>query len=93
MLTLQKLKDMEDGKIFRSGMTPDNYTGVHIPGTGAMLRWIAKRGDEYHDWCIYISLTLLDDMQIAMHGDKVHNPKKIKNLIECDDESFKMYRH
>lgn len=92
MLTLQQLKDMPDQTIFAHGETVNGPEGINISNDGRTLRWIAKRGNGYHDWAIYIGIASWDDSLIASNGDKVNNEDNIKKLVPCDDEAYKMYR-
>lgn len=52
-LTADTLMNMPDGIVFAKGELPDSPDGINMTGSGKMLRWIAKRGNGYHDWCIY----------------------------------------
>jgi len=85
-LTLQKLKDMEDGIIFGTG------TGTYPELIDKEVRWIAKRGDGYHDWCIYYHHVYMDIDTIKREGDKCFTESVIKRLVPCDDEAYGMYR-
>jgi len=71
------------------------------------VNWVATRGNGYHDWTIYHSLDgnltskdFLDGREhleaspekIARLGAKMYSKIKIRELVECDDESFGLYR-
>lgn len=92
MLTLKKLKEMKPSTIFLKGETIDSPDGINIMNTGKQLRWVACRGG-IHDWAVYCHLAENDWDYIKRSGDKVHDEKNIKKLVECDDEAFAMYRH
>ena len=85
-LTLQQLKDMKPGKIFATG------TGMFPILFHDEIRWIAKRGDGFHDWCIYYHLSYADIEFIAKNGDKCFTEPVIKKLIPCTDEAYGLYR-
>ena len=91
MLTIEKLKEMPIG-IFDSGTVSDNSIGINISDSGELLRWVAVRGG-IHDWAIYCHWASATVEWIRAYGDKVHNDNYIKRLVECDEESFNMYRH
>jgi hypothetical protein len=72
-----------------------------------IVNWVAVRGG-YHDWAIYHSMDAnlepapyfdgdthlqATDDQIERGGAKLRDQKKIKELVPCDDEAFKMYRY
>ncbi len=75
-------------------------------GRSTKVRWVAIRGG-YHDWAIYHSMDAnicphdyFNDQchlsasieTIARSGAKLHNRDKIKEFVDCDEESLKMYR-
>jgi hypothetical protein len=85
--------------VFTTNLQPD---GHHV-----LVNWVAIRGG-IHDWAIYHSLdanlepadclggfTHLEatDEQIARSGAKLYREYEIRAFVECDDESFKMYRY
>jgi len=86
MLTKQKLMDMKPGQIFRTGTEnePRIYDGP--------IRWIAKRGEGFHDWTIYYHHENMTTEYIAAYGDKLFSKDIIKELVPCDDEAFGLYR-
>jgi len=92
MLTLNQLKNMRPETIFANGAAPDNQYGINMSNSGIELKWLAIRGG-IHDWAIYCHTSDKDLSWIKRHGDKVHSDHHIKQLVECDKESFKMYRH
>lgn len=76
-------------------------------GKYVKVKFVACRGG-IHDWAIYHSLDAnltnrdyLDGFEhlkanwdsIQRFGAKLHNEEDIKKIVECDDESFNMYRH
>lgn len=90
-LTLAKLKKMKPNTIFE-----------FKPGSNGerTFMWVAVRGG-IHDWAIYTSLNARpmvdfwagDKDGIAKWGQKIHDEKLIRELVPCDDEAFRMYRH
>jgi len=91
MLTVEKLKAMGPRTIFVHGADEMD---------GRTFMWVAIRGG-MHDWAIYTTLNsvpmvdfwVADKKGIADHGQKLCSPTKIKELVPCDDEAFKMYRY
>ena len=91
ILTIEELKKMKPYTIFRF-LAGHNDTRTFM--------WVAVRGG-IHDWAIYSSLNAIpmvdfwagDKDGLAKHGQKLHEEEKIKELVPCDDEAFKMYRH
>lgn len=92
MLTFEGLQKIADGEVFASGTVSDNPVGVNMANTGELLRWVAKKGMGYHDWCIYIHRAENDMEYIKRHGDKVTNEANIKKLVPCDEETYQRYR-
>lgn len=92
MLTLKQLKEMEPDTIFATGEALDSPYGINMSNSGKLLRWVAVRGG-IHDWCIYCHFADRDIEWIKRHGDKVCGEEHIKKLVECNDESFKLYRY
>lgn len=90
-LTLQKLKEMKPG-VFARGEIIDNPEGINITNSGLMLRWVAVRG-KIHDWCIYCHYADKDFDWIKRMGDKVMTCENIQKLVDCDEESLKIYRY
>ena len=91
MLTLEKLKSMEQFSVFAVGTTVDSPEGINMTNSGRKLRWVAVRGG-IHDWAIYCHWDEYGYDWIKQFGDKVHDEDNIRKLVPCDDESFKMYR-
>jgi hypothetical protein len=85
MLTLQQLKDMKPGR-FATG------TGYHPEIIHKDIRWVAVRGEGYHDWAIYYLHVYANIEDVMTNGDKMFTESVIKRLVPCDDKAFKMYR-
>lgn len=91
MLTIKKLKAMKPHTIF------EFKPGENEERT---FMWVAVRGG-IHDWAIYTSLNAVpmrdfwagDKEGISKLGQKLHDEKKVRELVPCDEEAFKMYRH
>ena len=93
MLTIKQLKEMKEG-IFAQGETVDSPAGANMANTGKTIKWVAVRG-YIHDWAIYTDNPYspqFDYEGVKDMGDKVHDRKIVKRLVECDDESLGMYR-
>lgn len=86
LLTLQMLKDMEAGTIIGTGVVFN--ARIH----NGMIRWIAKRGDGFHDWAIYYHNQNHTPEYILSNGDKLTSEANIRQLIPCDQEAFGLYR-
>jgi len=86
LLTLQKLKDMIPGAEIASGI------GSYPQIVKGEIKWIAVRGLGYHDWTIYYNRPTMTLDYIRRHGDKVFGEKIIRQMVDCDDEAFGMYR-
>jgi len=84
-LTVQNLKEMKP-KIFATG------TGTYPEFTDEEIRWVAKRGDGYHDWTIYYHLVEHKEIHIVQHGHKCFTESIIKRLVPCTDEAYALYR-
>lgn len=91
ILTLQKLKDMPEHKMFATGTIVDSPKGINMTNSGKILRWVACRGI-IHDWAIYMHQEDKDVAWIHNNGDKVYNRENVKKLVPCDKEALEMYR-
>lgn len=94
-LTVDILKDMSPC-VFRKGEInnadlPEPMVNIY-EYPGLRLKWVAKRGQGYHDWAVYLHF---DDQSFAdcvIHGQKTRSEKNIRLLVPCTDEAFAMYR-
>lgn len=94
LLTVERLENMPDGYIFRQGAFRDAPDGdINYVGTGLILRWIAKRGNGFPDWAIYVGRQEQTVQEIAMYGDKIHSSDSIRRLVPCTDEALARYRY
>jgi len=92
MLTLEKLKEIDEHTIFATGTAIDNELGLFMANTGKELRWVAVKGGN-NDWAIYCHFADRDAGWIKRQGDKVCMERHIKMCMPCDDEVFKRYRY
>ena len=86
MLDIKKLKEMKPGTIFASGVINDERIA------NVEIKWLAKRGEGYHDWCIYYHNSDKSQAFIETQGDKMFTEVIIKDLVSCDEEAWDMYR-
>jgi len=93
MLDLETLKTIPRGTIFARGKIIDSPDGINMTNSGKMLRWLAKKGYGYDDWCIYCHRAINDWDYVRSSGDKVINKHNIKKLVPCTDECFALYRY
>lgn len=108
MLTVEKLKAMLPWEIFASGEWIDDWKIFNIRWEWKKIQWVAVRWQWYHDWTIYCHLIYEEDtddilqmyysrpwdnMQIAIHWDKLTNANTIRTIVPCDDEAFNLYRY
>lgn len=94
-LTLSKLQAMQTGEIFKHGLSIDSPRGINLTGSGAVVRWVAVRG-QAPDWAIYVSTHRggFDDFYFtSLHGNKIHDTITIKRLVPCSPEAQAAYRH
>ncbi len=99
-LTVEKLKAIESAAIFESGTTEIEHPWN--ANEKLKVKWVAKRGDGFHDWAIYHSfhdnLTLIGDhlvasnARIASNGQKLYDTKKVQELVPCDRDALALYR-
>lgn len=86
---------MPDGNIFAKGVIANSPEGLFMTSDpeyqGRPLLWLAKRGNGYHDWAIYVHWAENGEDFVRTNGDKVsiHN---IQKLVDCDDAALSMYR-
>lgn len=86
-LTVERLKLMKAGQIFLAGTILDQRIYIKY------IRWVAVRGLGFHDWAIYYLVEDYDFVDIAKHGDKIFAKEVIKDLVDCDDDAFNLYRY
>lgn len=104
-LTVDDLIQMRPGFIFASGDIPNDAEDGILMDTFEeyqALRWIASRGEGYHDWAIYISqaestnigdgVYTIPDEWIRKNGIKLSSEANIKKLIPCSDAAYALYR-
>lgn len=90
-LTLKQLEEMKPHTIFASGNTMLEHPWKRDLQVG--VKWIATRGG-IHDWAIYFTGNLkAPDKDVADFGDKLHDMKKVVELVPADDSALEMYRH
>jgi len=92
MLTKKEFDEIQRGEVFRTGVLPNDPSGIFMTRDGGMLRWVAKKGWA-NDWVIYCHWDYHDEEWIEQHGDKVTAEYHIKKCVPCDDEVFKLYRY
>ena len=85
-LTEQNLKDMTSEKIIATG------TGTYLELYTGEIRWVAKRGDTFHDWAIYYHLPDKSIGWICQQGDKCFTESVIKRLVPCSKKAYALYR-
>jgi hypothetical protein len=91
-LTKEQLESMEPGQIFAEGLDIDVPGGLHMTGSGDLLRWVAVRGQGIPDWAIYCHWEFFPREEVARIGDKVHHRTHIKKLVPCTADALDMYR-
>jgi len=91
-ITKAMIEDAEPESIIVRGETIDNEDGLNMSRSGQKLRYIIFRGG-IADWCIYAHTADKSWEWIRKHGDKPHTKEFIANVVEFDDEVWKMYRH
>ena len=91
MLTYEKFKEIAPGITFLKGILPDDPTGLHMTGSGKMLKWVAVKG-WINDWCIYTYWADNDFSFIESNGDKVLDEENIRRTVPCDDSTLGRYR-
>ena len=85
-LNIEDLKKMTPGKIFAEGLIKDARI------YNQEIRWLAKRGEGYHDWAVYYHTPEKSRTFIEQQGDKMFTEEVIRNLVPCTDEAWAMYR-
>ena len=93
MLTVEQLKEMNDEEIFAKGQFMDNEYGINVWNSDHVMDWVAVRGTT-HDWAIYYTPAYdrMLETNLALKGDKLLGEDNIRRLVNCDDDSYKMYR-
>ena len=86
LLNFTTLKEMAPGKVFAEGQVKD----ARIYNTE--IRWLAKRGEGYHDWAIYYHTPDKSLIYIEQYGDKIFTADMIRELVPCTDEAYALYR-
>lgn len=95
MLTKELLDKLPDEMIFAMGLTIDGPGYCNVANTGKLIKWVAYR-NSIGNWAVYVDNPYSPQLSyegVARVGDKVHNAVHIRELVPCDDEAFKFYRH
>jgi len=91
-ITQERFDAATNGEIFAFGTAPDSPEGLHMTGSGKLLKWVAVKG-WIGDWSIYCGWSHQPSYEIASNGDKVHSIENIKNVIIIPEEILERYRH
>jgi len=91
-LTKEMIKNADPRSIIFRGETTNDGNGLNMTGTGEPLRFVVYRGG-IPDWCVYTQKAFQGWGFIRDCGDKVHTREYIENIVEFNDEVWKMYRH
>lgn len=84
-LTEEILKSIRPGEIFAKG------DGM-LPVANYPLKWVAIRGEGYHDWAIYYGYNEIPDSEIARIGCKMFTKEVIRELVPCNNKAWSLYR-
>ena len=97
MLTLEELKAIPAGKVFATGILPNNPDGLYMesaPGLlDRMLLWVAIKGYGYDDWSIYTHWEEKGIDWVKEQGDKVSSESNIQKCVLCTEEVLQRYRY
>lgn len=85
-ITKEQLMEMNSGEVFATG------TGTYPEIISHEIRWVAVRGEGFHDWCIYYGYENMPKQNIVERGDKIFYEEVIKRLVPCTDEAWGLYR-
>ena len=91
-MNINEFEKIEAGTMFAQGVASDSPSGLHMSGSGKMLRWVAVKGYN-NDFSVYTHYDSKDFDFIMQQGDKVHGMDNIKNVLAVDEEVLKRYRH
>lgn len=91
-MNINEFEKIEPGTVFAQGVASDSPDGLHMTGSGRMLRWVAVKGYN-NDFSVYTHYDSKDFDFIKRQGDKVHDMSNIRNVLSVDDEVIKRYRH
>ena len=86
MISTNDLKKMQSGEKFATG------TGTYEEIYANPIRWVAVRGNGYHDWAIYYGFLDMTVEDIVRVGDKMFIETVIKRLVPCTEDAYKLYR-
>lgn len=90
-ITIEAFKKYPFCEIFATGFAFDNENEINMTRSNLLLRWVAVK-DETEDWSIYVGPANDSIEYIKDCGDKLTFERNIKNVIDCDDDVFKLYR-
>jgi len=91
-MNINEFEKIEPNTVFAQGLASDSPSGLHMSGSGEMLRWVAVKGYN-NDFSVYTHRDSQDYDFIRRYGDKVHDMTNIQNVLSVDDEVIKRYRH
>ena len=78
--------------IIVGALTTDEHKGLNMTNSSKAITWVIVKGG-INDWCIYTSLGQVPYETVKRLGDKPHCREHIENIVEFDDEVWRMYRH
>lgn len=85
-LTLKDFKKIKPHAIFAFGYARDS--------DDVQMRWIAvKACNRGVDWAIYTGLPEESDDHIKRWGRKISNKTRIREMVNCTDDFFALYRY
>jgi hypothetical protein len=91
-MTGADLDALPSGEVFRTGLVVDSPDGVHMTGSGRMLRFVATKGHA-NDWAVYVYWAEYDELYVRQNGDKVIGSVNIRRCVPCNSEVMARYRY
>lgn len=93
MVTVELLKSISVGTIFRTGISfsSDLVASYGDQGSG-YVKWVAVRGI-VEDWAIYVGPAYWDDDKVKNSGNKIYRQATIEDLVLAEKEAYRLYRY
>lgn len=92
-LSFKEFQNIESGTVFAKGIIMDGPNGLHMTNNSEQeLRWLAKKGEGYDDWAVYVATSSQSYEYIEQYGDKVFSERNILKCIQADRETLNRYR-
>jgi len=91
VITQETFDATAPGEVFAKGEAPDSPDGLHMTGSGQLLRWVCVKGWA-DDWCMYCDWAYKHWSEVERLGQKVGEKRNILKVIDISSDLMSKYR-